>query len=46
MPGGDLNVAQVHARVEHGRDECYLYLILKSAWSLPVLAVQRREGRG
>src|SRR6266487_1349253 len=33
VAGGDLDVAQVHPRVEHGRDEGYLYLILKKTWS-------------
>jgi hypothetical protein len=31
VAGGDLDIAQVNASVEHGRDECYLYLIYKSA---------------
>jgi len=32
VPRGDLDIPQVHASIEHGRDESYLYLILKNAW--------------
>jgi hypothetical protein len=45
VAGGDLYVAQVSASVEHGRDESYLYLILKNAWQRPVLASEGREAR-
>jgi hypothetical protein len=32
VASGDLDVAEVYARVEHGRDRCYLPWILKRAW--------------
>jgi len=32
VAGSDLDVPEVDASVEHGRDLAYLYSILKSAW--------------
>ena len=34
---------EVDASIEHGRDGCYLYLILKNSWQRPVLACEGRE---
>ena len=45
MAGGDLDVAQVNACVEHGRDGGYLYFILKRAWSAAVSASEARGPR-
>src|SRR6266542_3384581 len=45
VAGGDLDGAQVHPCVEHGRDEGYLYLILKKAWSVAVSASEARGPR-
>jgi hypothetical protein len=45
MAGGDLDIPQVHARVEHGRHEGYLYLILEKAWSVTVSASEARGPR-
>jgi len=32
VPGGDLDIAEVDARVEHGRDVRYLYWTSQNAW--------------
>jgi hypothetical protein len=45
VAGGDLDVAEVHAGVEHGGDEGYLYRISQSAWQRPVSECEGREAR-
>ena len=32
VAGGDLDITQINSGIQHGCDEGYLYLILKSAW--------------
>ena len=45
MPCGDLDIPQVHASVQHGRDGCYLYWILKRPWQMAISRNEARESR-